>query len=64
MDTSIEERLSDIEGDAGETYKALLDGRIPTDPKERINFAHFLGVMYARTPTMRRLCAQGLSHAM
>lgn len=55
MDTSIEERLSGIEGEAGEIYKALLDGRIPTDPKERINFAHSLGVMYARTPTMRRL---------
>ncbi len=55
MDTSIEKHLAAIEGKAAPVYQELLRGQIPTDPQQRMDFAHFLALMHVRTPAMRRM---------
>ena len=55
MDTRLETYLSKVEGTAAPIYENLVrNDEIPTD-QQRMDFAHFLALMYARTPTMRRL---------
>jgi hypothetical protein len=58
MDTSIEEHLSSIESAAAPVYEALLGGQVPGYSQARMDFAHFVGMMYARTTTMRRFAAE------
>lgn len=55
MDTRLETYLSDVENLAAPIYENLIQAdTIPAD-QQRMDFAHFLALMYARTPTMRRL---------
>ena len=58
MDTTIEELFAGIENLAMPTYEGLLHGEIPNRSQERMNFAHFLGVMHCRTRVMRRMAAE------
>jgi hypothetical protein len=58
MNTRIEEALSKIEGTAAPVYDTLLQGAIPKPSQERMAFSHFLGLMEARTPAMRRMRAE------
>ena len=57
MNTSLEEALSKIEGAAAPVYQRLVERAIPED-QERMDFAHFTGVMIVRTPAMRRMMAE------
>ena len=54
MDTSLEEAISEVEGAAAPAYEKLTQGVMPKG-SDREAFGHFLGLMYARTPAMRRL---------
>lgn len=59
MDVRIEEVIGRIESAAAPVYSALLDGKIPAmAAPERAAFAHFLGLMYARTRPMRRMAGE------
>jgi len=58
MDTTIEELFAKIENLANPPYESLLRGDIPGRSQERMNFAHFLGVMHCRTRAMRRMAAE------
>jgi Protein of unknown function (DUF4238) len=60
MDMTIEELFSRIEDHAKPGYDALLAGEIPgpTQARIRMDFAHFLGLMYVRTRAMRRASAE------
>jgi hypothetical protein len=58
MNTSLEEALSKVEGAAAPTYERLLQGVIPEVSQERMDFAYFIGLMYVRTPAMRRMVAE------
>jgi hypothetical protein len=57
MDTRLEEAISKVEGAAAPVYDRLLQGVIPQDPKERMDFAYFTALMLVRTPG-RRGCRQ------
>ena len=43
---------------AAPAYEKLLSGIVPVASQARTDFAQFLAVMYARTPTMRRMSAE------
>lgn len=58
MNTRIEEALSKIAGTAAPVCDTLLQGAIPKPSQERMAFSHFLGLMEARTPAMRRMQAE------
>jgi hypothetical protein len=59
MDTAIEDHLSQIESKAAPIYDALLRGDIPKDDsQEKMDFAHFLALMYVRTTAMRRMATE------
>jgi hypothetical protein len=58
MDTRVEDFLSDVESRAAPVYEGLLSGIVPGAAQARTDFAQFLAVMYARTPTMRRMSAE------
>lgn len=64
MDTRIETILSEIEAKAAPVYKALLQGDIPGETQERMDFSTFLALMYLRTPAMRRMNAELMSRYM
>ena len=65
MDTSIEEHLSLIESCAAPVYEALLKGEIPPNQsQEKMNFAHFLGLMHVRTTSMRRMATESYGRFM
>src|SRR4029077_549437 len=58
MDTTIEHYLAEVESDAAPVYEGLLRGEMPGRTQPRADFAQFLGVMYVRTPTMRRMAGE------
>jgi hypothetical protein len=58
MNTSLEEALSKVEGDAAPVYQRLLQRIIPETSQERMDFAHFIALMIVRTPAMRRMVAE------
>jgi Protein of unknown function (DUF4238) len=58
MDTRLEEAISKVEGAAAPVYDRLLQGVIPQDPKERMDFAYFTALMLVRTPGRRRMSAE------
>jgi Protein of unknown function (DUF4238) len=65
MGTSIEEHLSLIESAAAPVYEALLRCEIPADhSQDKMNFAHFLGLMYVRTTSMRRMATESYGRFM
>ena len=65
MDTRIEEFLSSVEGKAASVYTGLIGGTVPAaGTQERADFATFLGLMYARTPTMRRMSGEMLGRGI
>ncbi len=64
MDTRIEEHLASVEDSAMSAYSALLRAEIPAKDQPRVNFSHFLGLMYARTRSMRRITAEGYGKFM
>ncbi len=61
LNTSIEQTFNKIETDAASAYRKLVSGEILTDD-DRLAFSHFLGAMYVRTTTMRRIAAQIYAH--
>ena len=61
LNTSIEQTLGKIEDDAAPVYRKLVGGEALTDG-DRFVFSHFLGAMYVRTTTMRRIAAQAYAH--
>jgi hypothetical protein len=58
MDTRLDEALSKVESAGALVYGRLLQGIIAEAPQERMDFAHFIAVMYVRTPAMRRMVAE------
>lgn len=58
MNTAIDDCITEIEGASGMIYQKLLEGRIPTDEKDRSYFSMFLACMYHRTNTMRRITTE------
>lgn len=56
MDTGLEKLFSEIEGQTAPIYEKLATGVLPKGT-DRETFGHFLGLMYVRTPSMRRLAA-------
>src|SRR4029077_4415693 len=58
MDTTIEDYLAEVESDAAPVYEGLLRGEIPDYSQPRADFGQFLGLMYVRTPAMRRMAAE------
>ena len=64
MDTRIEAKLSEIESNAAPAYEMLLQGTVPGETQERMDFAVFLALMYLRTPAMRRMNAEMISRHM
>jgi Protein of unknown function (DUF4238) len=58
IDTSIETHLASVESKTSPMYADLLAGRIPGEAQARMDFAHFLGLMYSRTRAMRRVAAE------
>lgn len=63
MDTRIETMLSEFEGRAAPVYEDLLAGIIP-EGQRKAWFAEFLGLMFTRTPTMRRMQAEAISRGL
>jgi hypothetical protein len=57
-DTLIETHLAEIESKAAPVYERLLRGDIPDQSQGRMDFAHFLGLMFSRTRAMRRMAAE------
>ncbi len=58
LDTRLEENLARIEDRAAPIYKAILDGNVHgLAPQSRMDFAHFVGLMYSRTRSVRRQAA-------
>jgi len=57
-DTRIETHLAEIESKAAPIYDGLLRGDIPDQSQGRMDFAHFLGLMFSRTRVMRRMAAE------
>lgn len=58
MDTRLEDLLARIEDRAAPTYQAVLSGDIPDRSSQaRMDFAHFLGLMFSRTRPVRRQAA-------
>ena len=53
-DTWIETHLAEIESRAAPVYEELLRGNTPYQSQARMDFAHFLGLMFSRT----RACAE------
>jgi hypothetical protein len=64
MDTRIEEALASAESHASLVYEALLRKEIPKASQARADFSMFLALMYARTPAMRRMYAEGYSQLL
>src|SRR4051812_28594823 len=65
MDTRIEEFFANAESKAASIYTSLLSGIIPpADSQERADFATFIALMYARTPTMRRMHGEFIGRQM
>ena len=65
QDTRIEEMLSGFESRAAPVYEGLLNGDIPKlNTQERIHFAEFMGIVYARTSAMRKINAEIQSRAL
>lgn len=56
MDTAVETLFAGIESEAAPIYERLVEGELPKG-RHRAAFAHFLGMMYARSPSMRRFAA-------
>jgi hypothetical protein len=57
-DGRIEDYLAEIEGRAAPVYEALLRCEIPGKSQARVDFSSFLALMYARTPSMRRMAGE------
>ena len=55
MDTRLETYLSDVESLASPIYNDMIQANGIPEDQQRMDFAHFLALMYARTPTIRRL---------
>lgn len=53
MDTTIEDLFSTMEGEAAPVYERLAKGELPKGT-DRETFGHFLGLVFTRTPGMRR----------
>jgi hypothetical protein len=65
MDTEVEDFLASVENDAAPVYESLLSGDIPRkESAERSRFSLFLALMYARTPSMRRMAGEMLGRQM
>lgn len=64
LNNNVEETLSKIESSAAPIYDMLLNGTIPADPQQRMDFSHFLAVMHVRTPAMRRMVGKMLSQQL
>jgi hypothetical protein len=64
MDTTIEDYLARVESDASPVYEGLLRGEIPGYSQPRADFAQFLGLMYVRTPAVRRMAAEVQGRAL
>lgn len=56
--TQIEDYLGTVENAAAPIYEKMLKGYIPNNNQEKADFSTFLAIMYARTPTMRRMYAE------
>jgi len=63
MDTRIEQHLSVVESKAASVYERLLQDIVPGETQERADFANFLALMHVRTPAVRRMMAEVVSHS-
>jgi hypothetical protein len=57
MDTRIEDAMASIEGAASPVYERLAKGIMPRGSDREV-FGHFLGLLYMRSPSFRRMTAE------
>jgi hypothetical protein len=62
MDTQVEDFLSKVESRSAPIYHGMTEGTMPQTEEERADFALFLGFLYCRTTSMRRISAQVHGH--
>jgi hypothetical protein len=58
MNPLIDDYITDVEGKAAPIYRDIIQGKIPGEDQEKVDFSTFLAVMYFRTTAMRRMFAE------